>query len=139
MLRTILGIIAGVATWSVLCIPGNMLAVELMRDRLREDLTTDDPTALAILLAVSIVYSLCSGYVAAWIAKAKPLLACTVAGVILLGIGIGVQATTWDRIPLWYHLTFLASLVPVTLLGGLLRRVLYHRPASALGVAPSRS
>jgi hypothetical protein len=28
----------------------------------------------------------------------------------------------WDKFPVWYHLTFLLSLVPLTLLGAVLKQ-----------------
>ena len=39
-------------------------------------------------------------------------------GVLLLIGFIPVHISLWDRFPVWYHLTFLLSLVPLTYLGG---------------------
>ena len=36
---------------------------------------------------------------------------------VLLLTGIGVQASVWSLMPTWYHVTFLALVVPMTLLG----------------------
>ena len=38
--------------------------------------------------------------------------------VLLLITGIFVQMSIWALMPAWYHLTFLALLIPVTLVGG---------------------
>ncbi|MCW5874766.1 MAG: hypothetical protein KIS88_09005 [Anaerolineales bacterium] len=38
-------------------------------------------------------------------------------GVVLLLVGIAVQRQYWKLMPLWYHLLFLALLVPTTLFG----------------------
>jgi len=40
---------------------------------------------------------------------------------LLLIVGVIVQMGVWDKIPLWYHLTFWILLVPMTVLGGRLR------------------
>jgi hypothetical protein len=38
-------------------------------------------------------------------------------GVFLLLMFIPQHIMLWDRFPIWYHLTFLLSLVPLTFLG----------------------
>jgi len=40
------------------------------------------------------------------------------AGALLLLGFIPVHINLWDKFPVWYHLTFLASLVPLTYAGG---------------------
>jgi len=37
---------------------------------------------------------------------------------LLLVAFIPEHVSLWDKFPVWYHLTFLASLVPLTYLGG---------------------
>jgi hypothetical protein len=39
-------------------------------------------------------------------------------GVLLLIGFIPVHVMLWDKFPVWYHLAFLLSLVPLTYLGG---------------------
>ncbi len=60
--------------------------------------------------------SLCAGFVAAAIAKGSvtPVRALAV---MLLLLFIPVHYALWDKFPIWYHAVFLASLIPVTLLG----------------------
>jgi hypothetical protein len=43
------------------------------------------------------------------------------AGALLLVVGIAVQVSYWDALPVWWHLAFLVSIVPFTLLGARLR------------------
>jgi hypothetical protein len=50
--------------------------------------------------------------------KVRPPL---VAGVILLLLFIPVHYSIWNRFPIWYHLTFLASLVVLSVVGGRMR------------------
>ena len=72
-------------------------------------------------LALGAVSSLAAGFVAAWIGKDR-MRAATLTGIVLLGLFIPDHYLLWSKFPLWYHLTFLVSLVPFTLLGASLRR-----------------
>jgi hypothetical protein len=38
-------------------------------------------------------------------------------GVALVAVFIPVHVGLWEKFPLWYHATFLVSLLPLTLLG----------------------
>ena len=67
-------------------------------------------------LALGAVSSLAAGFVAAWIGNGR-MRAATITGVILLGLFIPSHYLLWSKFPVWYHLTFLVSLVPLTLLG----------------------
>ena len=60
--------------------------------------------------------SLCAGFVAAVIAKGSGAPVRALAVVLLL-LFIPVHYALWDKFPIWYHFVFLASLIPVTLLG----------------------
>jgi uncharacterized membrane protein YeaQ/YmgE (transglycosylase-associated protein family) len=76
---------------------------------------------LVVPLILSAVCSIIAGFVAALIAKENsksPL----ILGILLLVVGIFVQIAVWDKIPLWYHLTFWILLIPMTIFGGKLRR-----------------
>jgi len=60
--------------------------------------------------------SVCAGFAAAVVARgsATPVRALAV---LLLLLFIPVHYGLWDKFPIWYHVVFLASLIPVTLLG----------------------
>ena len=45
----------------------------------------------------------------------------TVLAVLLVATGVGVQASVWTLMPVWYHLAFLGLLVPGCLLGARLK------------------
>ena len=40
---------------------------------------------------------------------------------VQLAIGIAVEASYWELMPVWYHLLFLALLIPATVYGGRLK------------------
>ena len=60
--------------------------------------------------------SICAGFAAAVVARgsATPVRALAV---LLLLLFIPVHYALWDKFPIWYHVVFLASLIPLTLLG----------------------
>jgi hypothetical protein len=78
----------------------------------------DHPGILSGFLVVSIVLSVAVGALAGRLGG--PDARRTLAGLALLqlAIGIGVQTSAWHLLPLWYHLAFLAAIVPATLAGG---------------------
>ena len=49
----------------------------------------------------------------------------------LLAVGVPVQVSAWETLPVWYHLVFLAALVPFSVVGAWLR------DAQRAGVASS--
>jgi hypothetical protein len=54
-------------------------------------------------------------------------------GLILLAMFLPVHLRIWDRLPLWYHLTFLVTLAPLVVLGASLPRLIAEprSPAAA--------
>src|SRR6478752_6137630 len=73
-------------------------------------------------LVLGAISSLGAGFVAAWIGRGR-MKAATLTGIVLLGLFIANHYLLWSKFPVWYHLTFLVSLVPLTLLGA----ALHHR------------
>jgi hypothetical protein len=72
-------------------------------------------------LVLGATSSLGAGFVAAWIDKGQ-MKAATLTGIVLLGLFIPNHYLLWDKFPVWYHLTFLVSLLPLILLGAALNR-----------------
>jgi len=70
-------------------------------------------------LVLGAISTLGAGFVAAWISKGR-MSAATLTGIMLLGLFIPGHYRIWDKFPVWYHLTFLVSLLPLTLLGAAL-------------------
>lgn len=55
-----------------------------------------------------------------------------VTGLIILAIFLPVHVQLWSKFPVWYHLTFLLSIVPLVVLGASLRLASARRePAPA--------
>ncbi|MGC1323797.1 MAG: hypothetical protein WA849_16575 [Candidatus Udaeobacter sp.] len=70
-------------------------------------------------LALGAAASLCGGFVAAWIANGQA--AAVSLGFLLLALFIPNHYLLWNKFPVWYHLTFLVSLFPLTVLGAILK------------------
>ena len=68
-------------------------------------------------LAIGALATLAMGLVTAKIVPASAIVR-LLPGVLLLLFFIPVHVNLWNRFPVWYHLTFLLSLVPLTYAGG---------------------
>jgi hypothetical protein len=133
MLRIILGAIIGFIVWSILWVGlGEVLSLifpgsygKTAAD-FRSAVAAQTPYALGAgvliwLLVQSVICSLISGYVAALVAR-ENVKSTLVLGILLLLFGIFVQSMHWSYMPLWYHIPFLLLLVPMTIMGGKLRK-----------------
>ena len=80
-------------------------------------LAEESSQVYTIGLVFSVVFSVIAGYVTALLARAKTKQHALALGLALLAVGIFAQVQFWDVMPLWYHLSFLALLIPGVLLG----------------------
>jgi hypothetical protein len=94
------------------------------------------PVMLLARLAIAALASLSAGAAIGWIAPLS-LRTSWVFGAILLALFVPEHLRLWQRFPVWYHLTFLVTLVPLVMLGTLMARA--HRSATQLGVRPGAS
>ena len=116
MLKKGMGIVAGYLVWTVVFLGGGAVLRSAMAGVHDAEGYTRDGTALALYLVLSFVASFVAGLTAARLAGAgRPVW--ILAG-LLLGTGIPVQLSAWDRLPVWYNVVFLAMLVPLTIAGG---------------------
>lgn len=134
MVKIILGVIAGFIAWSIMWVGSDeVLATSspgwygLHQDDaqlalLNGDAFQADATIMLIRLGIAAAATVMSGFLAAVIAgenRRAPL----ALGVLLLVVGIAVQAMAWRVMPVWFHLIFLAMLVPLSIAGGRLKSV----------------
>ncbi len=130
MKRSLLAVFAALVTW--------VLLVSLLNLLLRQGIAgyaTAEPALAFTLgmqlarLAIGAITSLVAGAVAAWIAPLDPRPP-WVAGVILLLVLLPTHVKLWHNFPLWYHLTFLLTLVPLVVLGARALRAQLGSPAT---------
>lgn len=118
MQRNLLALVAGFVTWTVVFLGGNQITLALFSARVAEDGTTSDPVVLLPTLLLSCLASLAAGWITAKLAVlGQGVRLGWIQGGLLLVVGIFVQASVWSSMPVWYHLLFLALLVPITVAG----------------------
>jgi len=120
MKRSILACLAGLLTW--------MIVVTVINRVLRLSLpnyTAAEQTLLFTLgmkwarLLMAIVTSVAAGAVTGSIPRSSrwaPL----IVGSLVLAMFLPAHVAIWSRFPVWYHLTFLLTIIPAVLVGALL-------------------
>lgn len=133
MIRIILAVIAGFLAWSILWVGSEQVLSAVFADwfgahqiafekaTFNKEPFTADTTILIFNVFRGIVVSIVSGYLAALIAAENKKSTLTL-GILLLAFGLFIVSMTWSIIPLWYHVVFSAMLIPMTILGGKLKR-----------------
>ena len=121
MKRGIAGVLAGLVVWFVAATAINFAMRMAWADyAMAEKPMTFTVGMQAARLVTGAVASLCAGYAATWIANGIGTPVKVLAALLLL-LFLPVHYGLWDKFPLWYHVVFLASLVPLTLLGSILK------------------
>lgn len=116
MLRSILSVIAGSASWTVLWFAANAALMAAKPGIMESKL--EDVGILSIIILYSLVFSIVAGFITGRLAKKNIMKHALALGVLQLIFGILAQSANWDLLPVWYHITFLALLIPGNLLGG---------------------
>jgi len=116
MARNILGIVAGLLVWMVV----TTIAGLILRATWPEYVRVADAMLFTLpmqitRLAIGAIATVVTGVVAAKLARAA--VAQLLPGLLLLLFFIPVHVSIWHKFPVWYHLTFLLSLVPLTYAG----------------------
>jgi hypothetical protein len=122
MKRSIFALLAGLVLWALVAtlvnrglragLPGYALAEPTLT------FTLDMKVARLILAALA---SLVAGAATGRIAPSRTALP-WVLGAMILAAFIPVHVQLWAKFPVWYHLTFLGTLVPLVALGAALTR-----------------
>lgn len=120
MAKGILGVVAGLVVWVlIVTVAGTVMRLSWPAyDGVAVAMTFTLPMLIA-RLSLGAVATLASGLVTAVIVPGS-IVARLTPGLLLLIAFIPVHMTLWDAFPVWYHLTFLLSLVPLAWLGGAL-------------------
>jgi len=115
--RAVLGAIAGYAAWTVLWLAGNHFFFAAAAESVAGGQRLVNPGSLLGILILSVVCSLAAGTVAAKIGTPRARVAVLIMALALLATGIGIQASIWNLMPVWYHVAFLLLIVPVCMVG----------------------
>ena len=120
MARAIGGLVGGLVAWFLIATAGN-LALRFAWPGYAEveKAMTFTLAMMVARLVLGVLSSLGAGLTVAWITRGNGRTAQVLAGILLV-LFIPVHYWLWDRFPLWYHLTFLVSLVLATVWGAML-------------------
>jgi hypothetical protein len=122
MIRKVTGVVGGLIVWFIVATIGNLLfRISWPGYAGVEIAMTFTPAMMIARLLLGALSSLCAGCAVAWITKASSG-AARILGALLIVLFIPVHYGLWDKFPVWYHLIFLASLFPFTLLGSYFSR-----------------
>jgi|SRR6187397_1014929 hypothetical protein len=118
MVKAIIANVAGLVAWiAVVAVAGVLMRSSWPAySRVADEMTFTLPMMLA-RLSIGALATLAAGWVTAAIV-ARPMLVRLMPGLVLLAAFIPQHIALWNNFPVWYHLTFLLSLVPLTYLGG---------------------
>jgi len=119
LLRIILGIVAGIVAWVSLVIVGGLIIRATWPEyvAVAEAMTFTLPM-LITRLSLSTVALLIAAGVATLTARKS--VAPLILGIVFLVFFIPNHIYLWDKFPVWYHLTFLVTLIPLSVLGGII-------------------
>jgi hypothetical protein len=115
--KGILGVVAGLVAWMVVV----SVAGLVLRAAWPEYVSAAGAMMFTLpmkvaRLSIGALATLATGWVAALITRST--VAVLIAGALLVVVFIPEHIELWDKFPIWYHMTFLLSLVPLTYVGG---------------------
>lgn len=116
--RVALAVVAGAVVWAVLWIGGTRAGQAAFPAQLAEGQPITSSAALLALILYSVVLSLLAGFVAAAVARERWSAAVWALALLQLALGIIAETSYWSLMPVWYHVVFLALVVPATVAGG---------------------
>jgi hypothetical protein len=117
MARNILGVVAGLVVWLIVTtIAGFVLRASWPAYTRVADAMAFTLSMMIARLSIGAVATVLMGLAAAAIAPAAT--ARLMPGLLMLVFFVPVHVSIWDKFPVWYHLTFLLSLVPLSYIGG---------------------
>jgi len=132
MLRIVLGVIVGFFAWAIVWFGIEQILSAAFpiwygapQHAFQEAVEnggqfTAETRLLLSHLVIGSIVSLIAGFLAALIAgenKRAPL----ILGFLLLALGLLKATMSWPYVPIWYHVIFTASLLPMTIMGGKLK------------------
>ncbi len=116
--RSVLAVVAGAVVWAALWLAGTAGLGALFPDQTRPDEPLTNVGIMLTLIVYSVILSVLAGWTTGRVSAARPMRDATILAVIQLALGISFQTSAWALFPLWYHLVFLALIVPATVYGG---------------------
>lgn len=132
MLRTISGVVVGLLVWGLIATLLNFgLRAGIPGYHAAEATLLFTPIMKAGRLIEAAIASVAAGMAVRAIAPSSRV-APWMTGLVILAMFVPVHIQLWSKFPVWYHLTFLLSILPLVVLGASIRLASGRRePASA--------
>lgn len=119
MAKNIIGVVAGLAVWVIVAtVAGFIMRVSWPAYASVASAMSFTLPMMIARLSIGALATVAMGIVTAVITQS--VTARLMTGVLMLVIFVPNHVMIWEKFPVWYHLTFLLSLVPLTYVGALL-------------------
>jgi len=129
MSKKILGVVAGIVAFlMIVTVAGAIMRWSWPAYASVADAMTFTVPMMMARLSIGALATLAAGLITTIIVRQSTITR-LLPGVLLLIAFIPQHIMLWDKFPIWYHLTFLLSLVPLTYAGGALSRFSFVRSA----------
>jgi hypothetical protein len=120
MKRSMVACLAGLLTWVlVVSVINRVLRLSLPNYTAAEQTLQFTLSMKWARISMAIATSLAAGAVTRWISPSSGWAPWIVGGVVL-AMFVPVHIAIWSKFPVWYHLTFLLTIIPAVLVGALL-------------------
>ena len=120
--RAIGAVVAGAVVWAVLWLGMNAVLPSMIPEIYVPGERLDHVPVLLGLIGYSVVLSVLAGYVTAAVRGGPdPMGAVKALAALQFTLGVIAEVSSWDLLPVWYHVVFLALVVPATIYGGKLK------------------
>jgi len=130
MKRSLLACLAGLLTWLVVVTVIDRVLRLTIADYTIAEKTLQFTLAMKwARLTMAIVTSITAGAVTRWVAPSSRVPAWIVGGIVL-AMFVPAHISLWNRFPVWYHLTFLLTILPAVLAGAAFPRSLVAHGSS---------
>src|SRR5215510_11780331 len=127
MAKNIFGVVTGMAVWVIVAtVAGLIMRVSWPAYASVAAAMTFTLPMMIARLSIGALATVAMGFVTTCITRST--LAGLIPGFIMLVAFIPEHVMIWDKFPIWYHLGFLLSLVPLTYVGNRLARA---RPSAS--------
>jgi hypothetical protein len=130
--RNFIGVVAGLAVWLTIATVAGLIMRETWPAyaSVADAMTFTLPMMIA-RLSIGALATVSMGFVTASITQSA--VARLIPGLTLLIVFVPEHAMLWDKFPIWYHLAFLLSLVPLTYVGNsIARAAMRQRPVISM-------
>jgi hypothetical protein len=125
MIRATIAVIAGLFAWGICAVALNLLLRLTLPgyEAAEPQMQFSTGMMLARLALPGGIPSIAAGFTGAWIAPGNGRVIAVLIGILLL-VFIPAHYNLWTKFPLWYHVTFIGSLILLTWMGAKLRALM---------------